>query len=329
MDYSYLLKTVHLSGGQDLTKHLDKSLLCKQDTKEMLDTMYERELVCKDLEKIGDVGETAKRAIRFDNFYKQHMLNKKDQKIYASEIRPWIAENKSLFEKALQASALTDKLTRLNRAVEAFETAYVDNLRSIAKFLTEIGYLNGMSTLADLKPENLTVKGVMAMEVNECNPLMLTELVHGPYLDNLDLPDIVSTLAIFLDVSGERRDVHWTTGAGSTVTKFLRAMDEIEVKESRSSPVISEWTINEYLCDLARLWVSSETGLPPMLKELNITDLQPGEFVRMMLKLDNICKEVASIAKICGKDRIVKELDGHTSRIIRNIVTPQSLYVGY
>jgi superfamily II RNA helicase len=328
MDYSYLLKTIHSSGGQDLTKHLDKSLLCKQDNKEMHDIIVHRDLLKKEIEKLNEPSEEAKRAIRIDGFYKQHMLNKKDQKLYASEIKPWIEKNKQVFDQAIAYSDLKEKLSRLDRTVLTYETAYVDGLTSISRFLASIGYLSDSPDIEALKPDNLTVKGVMAMEVNECNPLMLTELVHGPYLDSLDLPDIISTLAIFLDVSSDAREVNWTPAAGSAVTKFLRAMDEIEVKESKASPVNSEWQTNDYLCDLARMWVTSETGLPPMLDELHITDLQPGEFVRMMLKLDNICKEVVAIAKICGKDRLVHSLDGHSRLIIRNIVTPQSLYVG-
>jgi superfamily II RNA helicase len=152
--------------------------------------------------------------------------------------------------------------------------------------------------------------------------------VHGAYLDELEFPDVISVLSIFLDVSSQDRDVNWTQKAGGAVTRFLRAMDILEVEESRTSSFLSDWQTNEYLCDLTRVWVTSEQGLPPMLEELGITDLHPGEFVRMMLKLDNICKETAMIAKICGKERLVNMLDGHHRSIIRNIVTPQSLYVG-
>jgi superfamily II RNA helicase len=135
-------------------------------------------------------------------------------------------------------------------------------------------------------------------------------------------------------VSGEDRTIDWTPEAGSAATKYLRAMDQLEVEESRVSSILTEWRTNDYLCDLARLWVlgaGSEgergLGLPPMLEKLGISDLHPGEFVRMMLKLDNICKEVTSLAQICGKNHLLKTLEGHYRYIIRNIVTPQSLYV--
>ncbi len=333
MDYSYVLKTIH--SGTDVLRNISKSLLSTQDSEELGQLVKESTLIKEQITSLSVPSEVAKRAIRFETSQKHNMLNRKDYKVYASEIKPWIAANKEEYDNAVKVSQLTDQLNLTNRSIATLETLYSKSLGSMVKFLEDINYLKGPPSSPPSNPasdhhltrENLTVKGIMAMEVNECNPIMLTELVYGSYLDELDFPDIVTVLAIFLDVSSKSRDVVWTPKSDRAVTRYLKDMDAIEVAESRSSPIQSEWKINDYLCDLSGMWVREETGLPPMLEELNITDLQPGEFVRMMLKLDNICKEVSTIAKICGKDRLVGVLDGHQRRIIRNIVTPQSLYV--
>jgi superfamily II RNA helicase len=322
-----VLKSIYNSSN--LLGNIRRSLLSTQDNEEVRLLLKEQVYIEGELNSLSAVSEKAKRAIRFETAHKQNMLNKKDNKTYVSEIKPWIEQNRLEYENAIASAKLMDQLALTNRSICAIEQAYERNLMDIVKYLSDIGYLTlSPGSDAELTKDKLTVKGVMAMEVNECNPIMLTELIHGTYLDDLDFADIVSVLAIFLDVSGEKRDVQWTPKSDRSVTRFLKDMDRYEVQESRGSPVVSDWSANDYLCDLARLWVTSEIGLPPMLQELSITDLQPGEFVRMMLKLDNICKEASSIAKICGKDRLVGQLDGHNRSIIRNIVTPQSLYVG-
>jgi superfamily II RNA helicase len=331
IDYSYILKTVHSTGGHDLTKHLDKSLLTAQDNVEVSLLIRHRDKVQQEHDTYPVPSEAAQRARRFDLAFKNHTLGKKDLKTYQTEIRKWITEHPNEFNNVCAVNVLKDKLRVLNGQISAYKDGYLDNLTKLAKFLTDIGYLTpgwGDDVLS-LTVKDLTVKGIMAMEVNECNPLMLTELVHGPYLDDLSFPDIVSVLALFLDVSGEDRHVKWPDKAGAAATKYLKAMDELEVQESRAHLCAnSDWNTNDRMCDLANLWVQENAvGLPPMLDSLSITDMHPGEFVRMMLKLDNICKEVSSLANICGKDSLLKAMDGHYRFIVRNIVTPQSLYV--
>lgn len=326
MDYSYVLKTIH--NGTDVLKTISKSLLSTQDSEELSQLFKEQTLIKAKISNLSVPSDVAKRAIRFETAQKHNMLNRKDYKIYVSEIKPWIAANKGDYENTMKVSQLTDQLNLVNRAINSLETVYSKSLGSMVKFLERLNYLKSNADASlNLTKDNLTVKGIMAMEVNECNPIMLTELVYGSYLDELDFPEIISVLAIFLDVSSKAREVEWTPKSDRAVTKYIKDMDVLEVEESRHSPVHSDWKINDYLCDLSGMWVREETGLPPMLDTLHITDLQPGEFVRMMLKLDNICKEVSTIAKICGKDRLQGVLDGHHRRIIRNIVTPQSLYV--
>jgi superfamily II RNA helicase len=338
IDYSYLLKTVHSSGGTSLMNNLDQSLLTKQDNEEVGHLINQRDKLVLELDKCGNVSDAAQRALRFDKAFKDHMLSKKDLKTYQTEIRKWISEHTEEFNNASKEGLLKDKIRGLNGNISAYQGSHIHVLNGLAKFLFKMGYIVDSNIwdgdVLSLTKEHLTIKGIMAMEVNECNPLMLTELVHGSYLDTLSFQDIISVLALFLDVSGEDRTIDWNPSAGSVATKFLRAMDTFEVEESKSSSIITEWSTNDYLCDLSRLWVEGAgtdgergLGLPPMLEKLGITDMHPGEFVRMMLKLDNICKEVTALAQICGKDHLLKTLEGHYRFIIRNIVTPQSLYV--
>jgi superfamily II RNA helicase len=311
-------------------KHLDKSLLASQDLKELEHLLKQKETLSLDFDQLTKPSEAAVRAFKFDSAFKDHMLNKKDLKTYQTEIRKWITDNPTEFSSVAKFNSLKLQLNNLNKYILGYTEGYLNEINGLAMFISKIGYLtDGWSQATELTKADLTVKGVMAMAVNECNPLMLTELVYGNYLDELTFPDIVSVLALFLDVSSEERDVNWQGNAAAPViTRYLRDMDSLEVEESRLSHTISDWKTNEYLCDLARLWVTEhEIGLPPMLERLGIYDIQPGEFVRMMLKLDNICKEVSALATICGKDSLLKKLDSHHRYIIRNIVTPQSLYV--
>ena len=53
--------------------------------------------------------------------------------------------------------------------------------------------------IEELSREDLTKKGLMASEINECNEVLLTELIDRNLLDNLSLAEVFGILAIFIE----------------------------------------------------------------------------------------------------------------------------------
>ena len=64
--------------------------------------------------------------------------------------------------------------------------------------LIECGYLNDNDNYLYMDKTNITVKGLIAMEVNECNELIFTEIIYNGLLDKLDLTDIIGIIACFV-----------------------------------------------------------------------------------------------------------------------------------
>jgi superfamily II RNA helicase len=289
------------------------------------------EIVVKEYESTLKTFETLElpsaeylKVIQKEEFFNQNFLSLKDRKVYLKQTAPWIKENSEKYESAKTYNIAKLKLAKLSLTLDNFKVKHLNYILKRVNFLYEHEYLNLNSI--ELKKENITVKGLLLKEVNEVNPIMLTELVFSDYLIDLDFPDIISILALFLDLTGESRDVSWSFKAHQVKKKYLQDMDALEVKENTN---ICDWKTNDYLCDVSKMWVTQELGpdLHPILKHYYIEDLFPGEFVRMMLKLNNICKEVVKLAFICNKDYLIKKLDNCELSIVRGIVTPQSLYV--
>ena len=323
MDYSYVLKWIC---KETAVEYLDCSLLSLQEKEK--NSLIVKEFTDKTafLNTMSCPRKETERAISYDTHYKSHMLSKKDIKTYQKEILPWITANYKEFSEAILYFQLSKEIKSLKTTLDSFKERYFIKLNVLSQFLFRNEYLNCQKDFKDYKKSDLTVKGIMLLEVNECNPIMLTELIYNTYLDNLEFPDIIAILALFLDIKGEPRDITWSFNARKAKVEYLKHMDDLEVLEN--SPE-TDWSTNDYLCDICKLWVKETLApdLKPITDQLGVYDLFPGEFVRMMLKLNNICKEATKIAKICGKDELIKKLDLHQQSIIRGIVTPQSLYV--
>ena len=318
MDCSYVLKTI--KSRTDIIKNVNISMMAVQDNIEINKSIKYLERLNLEYEAIGSFNTQVKRIVRFEQAFKAHLLNKKDLKVYNSEIKPWILENKNVYDNALKSMDLESEISSIKKSIEYQKIAYMSDVEYLMIYLKKIGYLN--------ENNEIEIKGCMAIDVNECNPIMLTELVFGNYLDELEFPEIISILALFLLEGGKiDRQPYWSGKAREIKQRFIRDMDEFEKLESQSSPILSDWTTSDYMCDVARLWVGEEMGYSQIMDELELGDLHPGEFVRMMLKLNNLCKEVIKIAAICNKDRLINKLDNHHRLIVRNIVTPQSLYI--
>jgi superfamily II RNA helicase len=91
------------------------------------------------------------------------------------------------------------KLKKEQIALEGDLKALNAHERSIepsVQFLNAIGYLNNSDPLT-LKNEDLTLKGILATEVNEGHQILMTELYTRELLHTLSGEDIISVLACF------------------------------------------------------------------------------------------------------------------------------------
>lgn len=347
MDYIYLLKHVLLDDTNAMVMSVKSSLMAEQDDQqyqanlakldlvkqELLLLQHEHQILTwgSDTEPEDDV--TTKVAQMYQEYlkYTGGRSGKKGKKHYHNAIKPWIEEHSSEFTEYQE---ITESLTTLLHEVEDLEeicesqpNVYLNGLRCCMSFLTELGYMQKYIEPDQCKANNVTLKGLMAVQVNECNPIMLVELVFpdNHYLDDVNnFVDLVSVLSILLPVRPEEREIGISDKIKGVINRFITDIELIEQVEIQMLDTFSDWTTSYNLCDLSAAWVSGGQ-LDSILMSSNI--VLPGEFVRMMLKLYNICKELYSISNLCHNDHVLRLLDGYQEKIVRDIVVPQSLYV--
>jgi superfamily II RNA helicase len=125
--------------------------------------------------------------------------------------------------------------------------------------------------------------------------------------------DVITVLSMFLDQKNEEM---WSTNVTS-VYLLLKSM--IGIND------IDEHTCQLEYFDVVYSWLK-HGDISNVYKDTQ-TNIKPGEFVRNMLKLNNICKEALKACYHLNKSRITQLLEPHQHLIVRGIVIPNSLYV--
>ena len=110
-----------------------------------------------------------------------------------------------------------------------------------------------------------------------------------------------------------------------SIISIRQFAEELSVAESKFSPCVSDWEIYEEYCDMTYVWTQS--GQINTVYGKTESTVQMGEFVRMMIKLNNICREALKAAMVCQKDKLCMVLRECEEILIKGVVFPQSLYV--
>jgi superfamily II RNA helicase len=167
-----------------------------------------------------------------------------------------------------------------------------------------------------LKDGVLTQKGILASELHEGHPLLMSHAYTEKMLHDMSSQDIVKNLSVFLDdiqteYSFEKLPFH---------LDMIAYSDTLFRVETIKSPD-SYWKLSSYWADGVVEWIS---GNDFVCEQLGI---EQGNFVRSMLKLSNIVEEWINLATISQDVEMIEKMKDVKNLIVRGFVIPDSLYL--
>jgi superfamily II RNA helicase len=178
----------------------------------------------------------------------------------------------------------------------------------------------------------LTIKGRVVSEVNECNPLILGKIINSNILDDLEFNQIIPILSIFIadKCSSEIyiSDLDATEKEKDALKIILQWKDELEKDEASLMNNIpftfsSEWTTSLSMYEATKHWCNGNIWL-----EMKDTfDNFEGNYIKNIIRLGNLVRNILSIAKILNNIKLINKLDGYQEKLIRDIVITDSLYI--
>jgi len=213
---------------------------------------------------------------------------------------------------------------KLEKDIIIYDNNFVRQITHLCKFLETKNIIDS--------EYNLTSLGRIIAEINECNPLILGYIISENHLDDLEFPEIIAYLSIFIsDKSIEPPDFSNLLASKKIMNKLedidylVNELIDYETKNNQEMPFIfwSDWELHLSLFNAIKLWAD--------MKNWDIVSQYyptfEGNFIRNVLRLVNLIRNVESIAKLTNNIKLLNKLDGYQEKLIRDVVITESLYL--
>ena len=205
-----------------------------------------------------------------------------------------------------------EKIARLEEAIEVsknIEVPFIVNLQ-------RLGFADG---------EVLTEMGIIASEINEGHPLVMSKM-FGRFND-LPRNEIVALLSCF--VEGEKTEepiTAWCLRVPDTLKSALLAVHVIAQdlcarENPKSRP--EYWTIHNYWPEIVYRWMSGDE----MVVLCAEYEVHEGNFMKAILKTANIVEEWVTLATYTKNIGVLETLREFRVELVRGLVVPDSLYL--
>ena len=204
--------------------------------------------------------------------------------------------------------------------------AHKESVEPIINFLTSRGFL----TAGPLTKDSLTERGVLATEINEGHPILMTELYLSGTCIDLEPEEIIAVLACFMEedkkdtqpslekLSVPRKVREILYGLGTTAEDFMRAEKPFDIQSPDSY-----WNLSTTWIEPMYRWSLGE-GASVLCAEYELFE---GNLLRAINKCVNLVEEWIALATFKKDVQMLDKLRGIEQSLKRTIATSDSLYL--
>jgi superfamily II helicase len=187
-----------------------------------------------------------------------------------------------------------------------------------------------------VSPYSLTNYGFISMHLREIHCLVFAKLIHNKIITNLSAIQLVSFLSCFTNVSVSEEikdicpkceDYQVQDIILKTTEMFLEYKDK-ELRCDINSEI--DYNIHYDLVNYVKEWCLCENveECKHVLQKLGLEKgIFLGEFVKALLKINNISNELEKVSELIGNIEFLHKLKDIPNITLKYVVTAQSLYV--
>jgi superfamily II RNA helicase len=215
-----------------------------------------------------------------------------------------------------------------------FVEKYIDtNVQTIVNLLQDDGFVQ---IEADEPTMKLTVRGMIATHLKECHCLVFAKLFEENVFDKLNSIQIIMLLSCLTNIVVKDEYKNYVPKTDDVVLKEI----VFKVKNMYNDYITKEANMNinsgiEYIFHYDLLnyldkWCYCENAqeCKLFLQQLETEkEIFLGEFVKALLKINNMCSELEKIAELFGNMSLLSKLKEVPVMTLKYVVTNQSLYV--
>jgi superfamily II RNA helicase len=221
-----------------------------------------------------------------------------------------------------------NEMNQLHNELTATELTLETNVTKVVDLLKSDGFVTDDS--------KLSIKGIIAANIRETHCLVFADLIESGKLKQFSAKELVGILSCFTNVSvPENKRTILPHSDYKNVKEFVVSLSDmytkqydIELKNRINTGF--DYSIHFDLIDYVISWCEcdSDTECKLLLNQVSTEkDIFLGEFIKAILKINNITAEMEKVAEILGDMELLSILKHVPQLTLKYVATNQSLYV--
>lgn len=226
------------------------------------------------------------------------------------------------------------ELNALQRQYDALNSYFKSGVGSVLELLNEEGFIEGDNS--DEKSLKLTLHGKIASQIREIHCLAFAKLYGEKKLENLSTKQLIALFSCFTNirVADDFKD-NVPKSCDVSVNTIVNEVENLynsyyDKEVARNIKTGFDYEMHYDLLNYVEKWCDCENveDCKFILQELGADkEIFLGEFVKALLKINNISAELEKIAEMTSNIAFLSKLKEIPNMTLKYVVTNQSLYV--
>ena len=327
-----------------LTDIISNSLFGKQLIKDNKSVFREKESVLAEEPKLT---EELNELMKNENFLRwlelketvdsgysgEFQISQKQKRKYISDIKKIEAENNfdennTNFMKNIDLyynhQDWKSYLSKIDKQIDDNNQLINTQITNLVDFLISNDYIN--------QEYQLTLNGVIAKELTECNSIILSQSIKQNLLKDITFPQLVGIMSCFVIEKSDQNvgidDLLTDNSFNDKLNQISLIAEEFGSKEAHVNNYLmlniwSEWDLSLDMFNSSYMWADGKTWkeTAPFYSGFE------GNFIKNIIRINNFIRDLENIATIIRDTELLRLLNDHDNKLIRDIVTLESLYI--
>jgi superfamily II RNA helicase len=341
ISYNLLLNLLDI-GDNNLIQFASKSMITGDLDKQMDELYTKMTKIQIELDNLNDCLKHLRTPTEVINEYIdinkniQFSVNKKhkemDRKLQSiKDNYKFIDQDQSSYLKITEKE---NEINALKSQYDSLNSYFQSGVGTVLQLLNEEGFIEGDNS--DEKSLKLTLRGKIASQIREIHCLAFTNLYDDKKIDNLSSKQLVALFSCFTNirVTDDFKD-NLPTSQDNIVNEIIKEVEQLyhnynDKELVRNIRTGFDYEIHYDLLNYVEKWCDCQDveDCKLILQELATNkEIFVGEFVKALLKINNISSEFEQISEMTGNIAFLSKLKEIPNMTLKYVVTNQSLYV--
>ena len=154
-------------------------------------------------------------------------------------------------------------------------------------------------------------------------------IIFSRLLDNLNVSEIIALMSIFLNPPRTQDDYNYNSyNLTKEFKEIKKIIEKITQQENKFNIFLTDyWYVDDSYIDIVLMWCNNKPLSEILVYLYDTMGEYEGNFVRNMLKLNNIINNLITVATIINDIKLVDKLKEANNLILKDIVNTNSLYL--